>query len=128
MSENPLFDTLKHLFHVITGTVPSPDLLTDLEDLIEGNGLDDTDHIPAWIPSVFQAVVDKKTIPVAKQTPAAKEGASFYNFFDELSQIMPMTWVEYGEYFLMQFEPVALEIKVSLEDGTYEVRPISKTS
>lgn len=127
MSEPLLLYTLKQLVLAITGKNATAEMIVDLEDLLEGNGLDDENYVPIWVPQIFQALTEKKIIPATQQTPAIKEGASYYNFFDELSQIIPMKWVEYGEYFLMQFPPLDLEAKISLEDNSYEVRAITKT-
>lgn len=126
MSESLILHTLKQLVAAITKKNASAEMIIELEDLLEGNGLDDENCVPAWIPQIFQALAEKKIIPATQQTPAIKEGASYYNFFDELSQIIPMKWVEYGEYFLMQFTPLDLEAKISLEDNSYEVRAITK--
>lgn len=128
MEQTLLPNSLKKLVLVITGKEPSEDLIAELEEVIEGNGLDDAAKVPAWLPAIFSALAERRTIPASKQTPAETEGASFYNFFDELSHIIPMNWVEFGEYFLMQFASIGLEAKVSLEDTSYEVRAISKTN
>ena len=126
MKKTALLNSILALIKTVTGAEASPELTEAIEDTMEGSGLDDELATPSWITEIFQALSEKRTVPVSTQTKASIDGASFYNFFDELSQVVPMTWVEYGEYFLMQFPSIGLEAKISLEDNSYAVRPLSQ--
>ncbi len=127
MEDSKLFEILQELVQVTSGHAASEETLEELRDVIENSDLEDPEKVPDWLLDLLSGLVEKRIIPRSPQTAAAKEGASSHNFLVELADVIEMNWVEFGEYFLMQFPLLGLEAKVSIEEGTYAVRPIAET-
>ncbi|MCT7984894.1 hypothetical protein NG796_16610 [Laspinema sp. A4] len=126
MEDSKLLEILQALVQVTSGHAPSEETLEELRDVIENSDLDDSEKVPNWLLDLLSGLVEQRMIPPSPQTAAAKSGGSSHNFLVELADVIEMNWVEFGEYFLMQFPSLGLEAKVSIEDSTYAVRPIAE--
>ena len=126
MEDSKLLQALEQLVQVVTGRPPSQEKVSELWDVIENSYLDEPENVPSWLLDMFNALVEKRPVPPTEMTSAKGEDGSPYNFLVELGEVVEADWVEYGEYFLMQFPSIGLEAKVSIEDGKYQVRPINQ--
>ncbi|AFY83493.1 hypothetical protein [Oscillatoria acuminata] len=127
MEDSKLLEILQELVQITSGHTPSEETLEELQDVIENSDLDHPEKVPDWLLDLLSGLVEKRIISSSKQTVAAKTGGSSYNFLVELADVIDVNWLEFGEYFLMQFPAIGLEGKVSIEEGTYAVRPIAET-
>ncbi len=125
METQSLRALLLELMKLVNERTPDADSIEEADDILENNYLDEDDNVPTWLLDMFQALVEQRQASTTPMTTDSGENASPTNFLVEIQDLLDMVWVEYGEYFLMQFPAIGLEAKVSAEENAYSVRKIS---
>lgn len=124
MEQDELRTLVIELLELVNRREPDREILEEVDDIIENNYLDEVENVPSWLTEMFLALVEERIVQPMPLTAAEGGNGSPTNFLVELQDLLDMEWVEYGEYFVMQFPTIGLEAKVSVEENTYTVRKL----
>jgi hypothetical protein len=126
MKTHSLRDMLINLFRQSELQDPPLSLIANLQECIEDNGLQDDDHVPAWLVDSIGAVLDGKELP---DTLIDSVDGDVANFLSEVSDVLPgCEHSDQGEWIRMTFPALRSQIYISREALDAEHRVCSKYS
>lgn len=124
MEQDELRTLVIELLALVNKREPDEESIEEVDDILENNYLNDDENVPSWLTDMFRALIEERAVQPSPLTTAVGDDGSPTNFLVELQDLLDMEWVEYGEYFLMQFPSIGFEAKVSAEENTYAVRKL----
>jgi len=79
------------------GERPDADVIEQIHNILEEDGLDHADQVPEWISDLFQSLHDREPIPVRDQ-PDPTTDADVGEFFADLQSVEAFDCYDHGEW------------------------------
>ena len=120
MSDRDLTPILADLYRGMTGDQPPPEVIEAITTSREDHHFDPAHDVPAWIPAMLEAVLQRREVG-ATNVPRDDGGAA--SFLGEVARVIPgWTLDDQGEFYTMTFPRLGMEVVDSREGLTPEGR------
>ncbi len=127
VSDNPLVPIMVDLGARLQATSSEGERRQNIEARLTEEELEDADAVPSWLIDFLTAVRDGRLTAWIDFKRGSGDDTNVFDFIRGLPDLLPVTYENNEESWLLTFPPIKIEACISLEGSCYKVSDLGKT-